>query len=72
MVMFTFFAFDQKSPFLGQFGTKIQNCLFKVKFGTQTNLVNLEFNADVYFFRLRPENIHFGQIWSILANLYSE
>ena len=30
-------AFDWKYPFLGKFSTKIQNCLFKIKFDTYTN-----------------------------------
>ena len=36
--MLTFFSFVPEIPFLEKFGPKIQNCLFKVKFGTQTNL----------------------------------
>ena len=32
-----FFVLDWKYPFLGKFGPKIQNCLFKVKYGTLTN-----------------------------------
>ena len=29
-----FFCFRQETPFLGKFGPKIQNCQFKLKFGT--------------------------------------
>ena len=36
MMMLTLSVFDQS--FLGKFGPKIQNCLFKVKFDTKTNL----------------------------------
>ena len=35
MMMLTLSVFDQS--FLGKFGPKIQNCLFKVKFDTKTN-----------------------------------
>ena len=38
VVMFIYFRFQLKVPFLDKFGPKIQNWLFKVKFGTQTNL----------------------------------
>ena len=34
MMVFNFSVLDQKYPFLGKFGPKIQNCLFKVKFDT--------------------------------------
>ena len=33
-----FHSFQPKILFLGKFGLKSQDCLFKVKFGTQTNL----------------------------------
>ena len=33
MVVCTFSVLDQKAPFLGKFGPKIQICQFKLKFG---------------------------------------
>ena len=36
-IMVSFFYFRPKIPFLGKFGSKIQNCLFKLKFRTYTN-----------------------------------
>ena len=36
MVMFTF-LFSTGNTFMGKFGPKSQNCLFKVKFDTKTN-----------------------------------
>ena len=38
MMMFNFSVSDHKHLSLGKFGPKIQNCLFKVKFDTKTNL----------------------------------
>ena len=35
---FTFSVLDQKNSFLGKSGQKNQNCQFKLKFGTKTNL----------------------------------
>ena len=37
MVILTFYVFNQKYPFWANFGTKNQNCQFKMKFGTWTN-----------------------------------
>ena len=37
MMLFTFFRFQPETPFLGKFGPKCQNCLFKVKLDTYTN-----------------------------------
>ena len=36
--MFSFSVLDQKNPFLGKSVQKNQNCQFKLKFGTKTNL----------------------------------
>ena len=33
-----FFCFGLETPFLGKFGPKNENCQFKLKFGTKTNL----------------------------------
>ena len=38
MMMFTFSIFDHKYLSWANFGPNIQNCLFKVKFDTKTNL----------------------------------
>ena len=38
VVVVHFFSFRWETPFLGKFGPKHQNCQFKLKFGTQTNL----------------------------------
>ena len=49
VVMFTFlFLFQAEIPFSGKFGCKIQNWLFKVKFGIKFEY--LEFNDDVNLF----------------------
>ena len=40
MVVFIFSAWDQKYLFWGKFGPKNQNCQFKLKFGTSTNVRN--------------------------------
>ena len=37
MALFTLSGFYQRLLFCGKFGPKIQNYLFKVKFGTKTN-----------------------------------
>ena len=37
-MVFTFFCFRPEKPFLGKSGQKNQNCQFKLKFGTKTNL----------------------------------
>ena len=56
MAMITFFRFRLKIIFLGKFGPKIQNYLFKVKFRTQTNSIML--NSMVML-----SISLFGQIW---------
>ena len=49
MVMFTFVGFRPKIPFLDKFGPKIQNCLFKVKFGARTVQNSIMQNSTVIF-----------------------
>ena len=43
-----FFCFRPEKPFLGKSGQKNQNCRFKLKFGTKTNLNKL--NSMMMFF----------------------
>ena len=57
-----FFCFRPEKPFLGKSGQKNQNCQFKLKFGTKTNLNKrnsmMMFNFSVF------DHIFLGQIWS--------
>ena len=46
-----FFRFQTKISFLGKFAPKIQNCLCKVKFGTQTNS-NMQNSVVMFTFLL--------------------
>ena len=52
---------------MGKFGSKNQNCQFKLKFGTQINLnmqnsmVHAEFNGAVDFFSFGPETPFLGK-----------
>ena len=56
MMMFTFFVLDWKNPFWSILGSKIQNCLFKVKFGTETNS-NMRFWPEITFLgKFKPKN----------------
>ena len=48
MVIFTF-SVSTGNTFLGKFGPKNENCQFKRKFGTKTNLNYAEFIDDVQF-----------------------
>ena len=54
------FLFSTQNTFLDKFGPKIQDCLFKVKFGTLTN-TNMQKNWMVFLFLAR--NTLFEQIW---------
>ena len=38
MALFTFSVLDGRHPLFDKFGQKNQNCQFKLKFGTSTNL----------------------------------
>ena len=67
MVVFTFPFFRPEICFLGKFRPKNQNCLLKVKFGTQTNL-NFQNSMVLFTFHYRPEIPFFGQIWSEKCN----
>ena len=56
MVMFTFFVFDQKIPFLGKFGPKNKNRQFNLKVDTYINS-NLQNSIVIFifFFLFRSE-----------------
>ena len=49
-VVFSFSLFDGKDHF-GKFGSKNQNCQFKLKFRTLTNL-NMQISMDLFTFFL--------------------
>ena len=55
------FCFRPKTSFLDKFGPTIQNCFFKVKFGSQNSEFNAEFNGDVHFFCYRTYFVNFVQ-----------
>ena len=46
------FRFRAKIPFLGKFGPKKQNCLYKPKFGTQFHLIVLNLMMMLTFYIL--------------------
>ena len=54
-------------PYLGKFGPKNQNCHFKLKFGTYTNL-SLQNSMWCSFFLFLIGNTLFGQIWTKKSN----
>ena len=58
-MVFTFSVLDQKNPFLGKYGQKNQNCQFKRKFGTKTNL-NMR-NSECSLFEFLTGNIFLGK-----------
>ena len=63
MLMYTSF-FRPEISFLGKFGPKNQNCLFWMKFATQSNLnLYVEFDGDVHFSVLDHKYPDW-QIWS--------
>ena len=55
--MFTFSSLDQKYLF-GKFGPKIENCLFKMKFGNKINL-NMLNSMVMFIFLFSAEKIPF-------------
>ena len=56
-----FFCFRPEIPFLGKLGPAIQNCYFKQKFGTSTNLNMQNSIAMLIFFCFIPEISFFGK-----------
>ena len=58
-MIFTFSVFDLKYLFLGKFHRKNQNCQFKLKFGTETNL-NMRNSMLIFTFFNRKYS--FGEI----------
>ena len=67
--MVVFFRFRRKILFLGKFRTKIQNCLFKMKFGAQTNL-NMRNSIVICILFVLDQKTLFGQIWSQIKNCF--
>ena len=67
-------CFRPEIPFLGKFGPKIQNCHFKLKFGTYAISKRIKFDGDAYFFCFRlflqvlSKKIHLA-FWCYLINL---
>ena len=55
--MFTFSGLDRKYLF-GKFGPKIENCLFKMKFGTKINL-NMLSSMMMFIFLIWTEKYPF-------------
>ena len=61
MVMFTFYVFSRKNPFLGKFGPENQNCQFKVNLDTKTS-PNMQNSMVMFtFFCLRLEMPFLGK-----------
>ena len=60
---FTFTALDQENLFLGKSGQKNQNCQFKLKFGTKTNL-NKGNSRMMFNFSVFDHKYLFEKIWS--------
>ena len=58
MVVFTFAVLHWKYPFWGKFGPKNQNCQFKLKFGTKTNL-NMQNSMVVFTFAVLHQRYPF-------------
>ena len=56
-----FFCFRPEIPFLGKLGPAIQNCYFKQKFGTSTNLNMQNSIVMLIFFCFIPEITFFGK-----------
>ena len=48
------FLFFNDTPFYGKFVSKNQNCVLKLKFGTQTNLTVQNSMVMLFFFCFRP------------------
>ena len=62
-----FSVLDWKYPFLGKFGPKIQNCLFKVKYGTLTNS-NMQNQMVIFTFFFWPEISFMGKFGPKILN----
>ena len=58
MEVFTF-LFRKETAFLGKFGPRNQNCLFKMKFGTWTNS-NMQISMVVFTFSVLDEKHSFS------------
>ena len=58
-----FFCFRPEKPFLSKSGQKNQNCQFKRKFGSKTNL-NMRNSMMMFTFLVIDCKYLFGQIWS--------
>ena len=59
-VVVFFFWFRLEIPFLGQFDPENQNCKFKLKFGTKTNL-NMKNSMVLFSFSLFDWKCSFGE-----------
>ena len=46
---------------MGKLGSKYQNCVVKLKFGTETNFEYPEFYGAVHFFCFRLETLFLGK-----------
>ena len=57
-----FFCFQLVTLFLGKFVPKNQNCVFKLKFGSLTNL-NMQNSVEMLTSLFQTGNTLFGQIW---------
>ena len=64
MVVFIFSDLDWKYSFGGKFGPENQNCQFKLKFGTKTNL-NMQNSVVLFTFSFLTGNTFLGQILSL-------
>ena len=62
-----FFHYPPEKPFLSKFASNIQNCQFKLKPGTQTNLSNQD-SMVIHKFCFRPEIPFLGKIDSKFQN----
>ena len=62
----TFSVLEQKN--VGRSGQKDQNCQFKLKFGTKTNL-NMRNSMMMFTFSVFDWKYLFGQIWSKKSKL---
>ena len=71
MMLFTFFVFEWKLPFLGKFVPKNQNYQFKLKFGTYSNS-DMQNSMVMFTFSVLIRNTLFGQISSKKSNLSVE
>ena len=58
-----FFCFRPEKPFLGKSGQKNQNCQFKWKFGSKTNL-SMRNSMMMFNFSVFDRKYPFVQIWS--------